>query len=358
MGGQFLFTFCVHERIVVKEEVAMNITGTWLITGVTGFVGGLLTRHLMAQPEYLEGAVHILGLVRDEDKAKRIFEGADRRNLHFIEADLCDGSAIAEIEEPLDFVVHCAAATASSYMISNPVETADGIVLGTRNILELAREKNVKGMVHISSMEVYGSVKDNGRPRTEEELGDISLTSPRSSYPLGKRMAELYCHTFWKEYGVPVKVARLAQTFGIGVRPEDNRVYMQFAKAAMEERDIVLKTRGRSFGNYCCSEDAVSAVLLLLEKGENGETYNVVNEVNTMCIYEMAELVANKMAGGRIKVRVESEDMKKTGYAPDTELRLSGEKLRALGWKPTKSLVEMYKDIIDTMSTEVTLHMG
>lgn len=327
----------------------MNFSGTWLITGITGFVGGLFAKHLMSQPEYKEGKVRILGLVRDEEKAQKIFPGADGEKLEFITADLCDGTAISGIEEPIDYIVHCAAATTSGYMVSNPVETADGIVLGTRYLLELARKKAVKSMVYVSSMEVYGQVKDNGHLRTEEELGEVSLSSRRSCYPLGKRMAENYCYAFFEEYGVPVKIARLAQCFGVGVRPEDNRVYMQFARAVMENRDIILKTPGRSYGNYCCSEDAVSATLLLLEKGENGEAYNVVNEANTMRICEMAELVAAQVAEGRIKVRIEAEDASKTGYAPDTELRLSGEKLRALGWKPTKTLVEMYRDIMQEL---------
>jgi len=155
----------------------MNLSGTWLITGITGFIGSLLAKHLMSLPEYKQGALCILGLVRDEEKAKKVFADDDCEKLQFVKADLCDTQAIFEITGPVDFIVHCAAATASSYMISNPVETADGIVLGTRNMLELAKQKNVKSMVYVSSMEVYGQVKDIGRPRTEEELGEVVLTS-------------------------------------------------------------------------------------------------------------------------------------------------------------------------------------
>lgn len=330
----------------LREEEAMTLTGTWLITGVTGFIGSLLVKYLMSQLEYKKGLISILGLVRNEEKAKEVFSGEDCTNLQFIKVDLCEASAIMAIEESVDYIVHCAAATASSYMISNPVETADGIVLGTRNVLELAKRKAVKSVVYVSSMEVYGRVGDIGRPRVEEELGRVVLDSPRSCYPLGKRMAEHYCHVFWKQYGVPVKVARLAQTFGSGVHPEDNRVYMQFARAVIEGRDIVLKTQGRSFGNYCSSEDVIEAIMFLLELGAEGEIYNVVNEANTMRIYEMAELVATRLAQGRIKVRVNEENPKKTGYAPDTELRLSGTKLQKLGWMPKKSLLEMYQDVI------------
>lgn len=99
----------------------------------------------------------------------------------------------------------------------NPVETENSIVMGTHNILELARQRKIKSMVYLSSMEVYRMVPDIGRPRREEEIGDIQLDNARSCYLLGKRMTEHYCYIYAQEYGIPVKIARLAQTFGTGV---------------------------------------------------------------------------------------------------------------------------------------------
>ena len=117
----------------------------------------------------------------------------------------------------------------------------------------------------------------------------------------------------------------------------------------MEKKDIILKTEGKSFGNYCGTEDAIQAVLTIMKQGKAGEAYNVVNEENTMRIREVAELVAKELAGNRIGVRFEWEDPSKTGYAPDTGLRLSGEKLRALGWKPTQGLLQMFKDVMEAI---------
>ena len=326
-----------------------------LITGITGFLGSLIAKNLIHTDAYRQGSIKIIGLARNIEKAQVQFADYDMRNVSFHSVDITDKDKMFSIfkEQHIDYMIHCAAATASSYMVSHPIETADGIVLGTRNMLELARRMQVKSMVYLSSMEAYGRVTDIGRPRKEEELGDIDITSPRSCYPLGKRMAEHYCHIYYKEYGVPVKVARLSQTFGEGVRPEDKRVFMQFARSAMQYEDIVLKTQGLSVGNYCDSTDAVNAVMMLLHKGENGEIYNVVNEENTMTIRQMAQLVSDRIAGGRIQVRVEAEDTTKTGYAPDTALRMSAEKLRLLGWRPTKNLEQMYRDVIQELEKSV-----
>ncbi|MBQ7926411.1 MAG: NAD(P)-dependent oxidoreductase [Lachnospiraceae bacterium] len=314
----------------------------YLVTGATGYIGSMLIKELYKRAEVDGTAVEITAIVRDMQRACQMLPEAVR----LIEADITDAVAMSSITGVFDYIIHCAAATTSAYMVSNPVETADGIILGTRNMLELARGQQVKGMVYLSSMEVYGSVTDIGRPRREEELGRVLLNSPRSCYPLGKRMAEHYCYIYSKEYGVSVKIARLAQTFGKGVRPEDNRVYMQFARSVIEKRDIVLQTEGKSLGNYCDIEDAVQGILTILESGACGEVYNVVNEVNTMSIRDMAELVAAQVAHGSIKVSVQVQDAGLTGYAPDTGLRLSGEKLRGLGWQPTKDLEDMYRDVI------------
>lgn len=319
-----------------------------LITGITGFIGSLVAKKLLKSDSYCQGKLHIIGVARNAEKAEYIFADYNRENIEIVSADICNRELFfsALKEQPVDYLIHCAAITASKEMISHPVETADGIVMGTRNMLEFARIRCVKSMVFLSSMEVYGSVPEIGRTRREEELGDIAISLPRSCYPLGKRMAEHYCSIYHKEYGVPVKIARLSQTFGKGVRTEDKRVFMQFAYAVIQKKDIVLKTQGLTLGNYCDSMDVVNTIFLLLQHGENGEVYNVVNEDNTMSIREMAQMVVDKFANGKIQVKIEEEALSKTGYAPNTSLRMSSAKLCALGWKPTKNLEQMYRDVI------------
>lgn len=318
----------------------------YFITGITGFLGSLIAKSLMETDAYRCGNIHIYGIARNVNKAKDVFSQYDCRHIQFIEADICDRGAILSLANlDVDYVIHCAATTQSLEMVSFPVEVADGLVLGTKHILELARILNVQSMVMLSSMEVYGVVPCDEKKRNEQELGNVDIEKVRSCYPMGKRMAEHYCFLYHKEYGVPVKVARLAQVFGKGVRAEDNRVFMQFAKAAKEGRDIVLKTDGQSMGNYCDSLEAIDAIFTVLYKGKNGEVYNVVNEENTMTVFDMANLVAKEIAGGKIQVQIQEEDLEKTGYAPKSNLRLSGAKLRELGCKPTRKLWEMYRDI-------------
>lgn len=337
-----------------KGERKMNESkGHYLVTGASGYVGKQICLRLLSD------GCRVSVIARDK-KRMAYMDGmshsadVSHHDIKIYETDITDAGNMEEINDTFDYIIHCAAITRSDIMISNPVEVADGIVLGTRNVLELARRCGVKSIVYISSMEVYGRVKDSGKPVTEDVSGDVDILSARSCYPMGKRMAEQYCYGYYSQYKVPVKIARLAQTFGKGIDKEDTRVFMQFAKAAKYGKDIVLKTEGMSYGNYCGIEDTVEGILLILRKGEDGQAYNIVNEANTMRIREMAELVAGNLSSGHaghdgISVIYDIEDNGKTGYAPETELKLSSEKLRGLGWRPRKKLIQMYMDILEEL---------
>ncbi|GAA0099805.1 NAD(P)-dependent oxidoreductase [Paraclostridium bifermentans] len=333
----------------IDNKLKIN-EGTYFITGITGFIGSIITKAIIKSDNYKNGKIKIIGLVRDIDKALEMYSNFDQFNLKFIKGDLinvCNMDLLAKIDiNNIDYIFHCAATTKSSEMILRPVETADGIVIGTKNILNIAKRYNVSSMVYISSMEVYGVISSDGDRTDEKDIGTIDILSERSCYPLGKQMAEHYCFSYYKEYGVPVKIARLAQTFGEGTLKDDTRVFSQFAKCVIENKDIVLHTNGDSVGNYVESSDAVSALFILLNYGINGEAYNIANEESTMTVFEMAELVANEIANRKIKVTFDIPESNIYGYAKKTELRLSSSKIRDLGWEPKYNMKDMYEKII------------
>ncbi len=315
---------------------------TYLITGASGYIGSRLTGYLLKSDK----ENRVIALIRNTEKARAVLP----LSTEILEADLTDKREMAALNIDCDYIIHCASVTESAEMISHPVEVIESIVNTAQNVLELARRCSVSSMVNLSSMEVYGSIDcADGHRVSEEELGDIDILQIRSCYPMGKRMVETICRSYWEEYRVPVKTARLAQTFGRGVPMTDNRVFAQFAKAAKEGKDIVLHTKGDSMGNYCGIDDAVKGILTILYHGTDGESYNVVNEKNTMTIREMAELVAEKLAKGSISIFCQIPDSNIYGYGAPTGLRLSGKKLAALGWNPEESLEKMYQDLLNTI---------
>lgn len=317
----------------------------YLITGIKGYIGSMIATKILSCQEYSGSEVQIIGL------GHNLSHMENTENVTYAEAEIADFqscfNAISSTGITPDYIIHCASPTKSAYMISNPVETIESIVTGTKNILEIAKIYNVKSMVYLSSMEAYGQISCVDDKRIEEsEQGYIDILNVRSSYPLGKRMAENLCFSYYKEYDVPVKIARLAQTFGKGVRDNDTRVFVQFANAVKENKNIILHTKGDSMGNYCDIDDVVRAILLLLQIGESGEVYNVVNEENTMTIREMAEMVAEKVAHGKIEVVYDIPKENIYGYAAKTGLRLSSEKLKSLGWESKKNIEDMYRDML------------
>ena len=151
---------------------------------------------------------------------------------------------------------------------------------------------------------------------------------------------------------MPVKIARLAQTFGAGILPGENRVFAQFARSAIKGEDIVLHTKGLSEGNYCYTRDCVTGLLTILLKGTDAAAYNVSNPAAHTTIVEMAVLVAEKIAGGKIKVVFDIPQDNAFGYAADTKMKLNSDKLQALGWKPEVGLEEAYQRMINEMRQE------
>ncbi|MCM1362159.1 MAG: NAD(P)-dependent oxidoreductase [Clostridiales bacterium] len=312
-----------------------------LVTGATGLVGSAIVKKLLEQ-----GNNKVVALVRNSEKAEKIFADYETDNLEIMISDICDLKPEAV---GVDYIIHAASQTSSKAFVNQPVETINTAIKGTTAILEFARVNPVKSFVYLSSMEVYGL------PVTDEKIYEDHSTNldtmvVRSCYPESKRMCENICVSYFSEYDVPVKIVRLTQTFGPGVAYNDGRVFAEFARCAIEGRDIVLKTKGETKRNYLYLEDAVDAILAVLMKGENGSAYNAANEDTYCSIYEMAKLVTEKCSNKKISVIIEeNEDIAKLGYAPTLKMNLSTEKLKRLGWKAKVGLSDMFKIMIQDM---------
>lgn len=313
-----------------------DVTGkTFLITGVTGLIGSTITRCLLA----LNANIKIVAIARNKEKADKMYGDAP---ISWIYQDMCDELNIGNYQ--IDYIIHCANSTSSKFYVEHPVENINTAFQGTNSLLSYcSNHRDVKGMVYLSSLETYGSNYDDC-PITEEKSGYINPLDVRSSYSLGKRMVECLCHSYAKEYGVPVKIARLTQTFGAGVSLEDTRVFAQFAKSVIKGDDIVLHTKGESAKPYCYTIDAVIAIFYLLLKGENGDAYNIANSNTYISIHDMAQFLAKEFKPA-CKVIVELHD--DMGYAPVTKLNLNTDKLQSLGWEPHYNLRDMFSQLIE-----------
>lgn len=329
-------------KIPLKEMEDSTI----LITGVTGLIASTLVKTILYYNQINPKKINVVGLARNKKKYHKIFrEWLPNANFDCVFQDIM--SPINFLEK-VDYIVHCASLTSSLDFVKNPVETIRTTLNGTTNVMEFAKSKKVKSVVYVSSLEVYGILNKTEKIR-ENEYGFIDPLSIRSSYSESKRMAECLCISYGSEYDIPVKIARLTQTFGVGVDYNDTRVFAEFARSVIEEKDVVLHTKGKTVRNYCYSTDAVSALISILIKGKNGEAYNVANSDIIVSILELAEKMLS-YSTKKLQVHFHLEDdLMLRGYNPEIKVILDTTKLEKLGWEPAFSMGDMLDRLILSM---------
>lgn len=320
---------------------------TVFVTGATGLIGSQTVMTLLNVGKEKNLGIRVLAAVRNREKAEQLYKYADKSSLEFVVQDV---RTPFHIDEKIDYIIHGASMTGSRDFVDFPVETIKTAISGTENVLELAKEKKVSGMVYMSSLEVYGVVDFSLEKVPENVFGTIDPMSVRSSYSEGKRMVECMCASYASEYDIPIKVARLSQTFGPGVSYGDNRVFAQFARSIIEGKDIVLKTDGSTERNYCYLNDAVSGILTVLLKGKTGEAYNLANKDTLISIRGMAEMLIAKYPESGTKLVFDiAEDVTKLGYNPKVKMNLDTAKVEKLGWSAKTGLPEMFDSLIESM---------
>jgi len=319
-----------------------------LVTGATGLIGSQIVRSILCRNRIADSHIRVSAFVRNKAKAESMFQDiASRRDFEILIGDV---NSSLDIPGKIDYIIHAASVTSSRDFVTKPVETIFTAIVGTQNVLELSRKHAVKGVLYLSSLEVYGITDPAKLSVAESDFGYIDPIKVRSSYSEGKRIVECICASYASEYGVPVKIARLTQTFGSGVVYNDGRVFAEFARCVIEGRDIVLKTNGETVRNYCYISDAIAAILTILAKGRIGEAYNVANKETAISIADMAHLVCEKFSEGKSNVVFDIvPDVTSLGYNPVMKIRLEAGKLESLGWEAKVPLEEMFRRTIASM---------
>lgn len=313
---------------------------TFLITGSTGLIGQSLVNAIAFNSQEKDLKIKLILPARNTNSAKEQFSwtGAD-----IITYEL--GTEL-KLNRSVDYVVHLASPTSSKYFTEKPVNTMLANIEGTRAILDWSFKHPVKKLIFLSTMEVYG-FPEKGHKVKENELGSFETMNVRNSYPVAKIACECLCNSYYFQYGVPAVILRATQTFGPGVKYNDERVFAEFMRCAVERRDIILKSTGMTERSYLYTADAVSAILVSLLRAIPGEAYTVANPDTYCSIKDMAQMVAGEIAEGQIKVRFDIvEDIEKLGYANTLFMDLNVDKISRLDWMPCFGLKTMFERMI------------
>lgn len=309
---------------------------TLLVTGSKGIVGSGIIKWLLYENEHENLDCRIIASTRDVTRKPSYIEDKDKISYVTFgkEVEECEGIKI-------DYIVHSAAPTSNKVFKSQPVESLHVIVDGTERMLQLALQHNAR-MIYLSSEEAYGT-PDAEEPIKEDFVGAINSLSTRSCYPLGKKVAELLCRSYFEEYGVDVSIIRPTVILGLWQEYDSVKVEAEILRCVLEKKNLVMKSDGSTKKCVIYSLDAVSAVLTVLTKGLAGEAYNATNPDTFCSVKDRAYNAFAEFAPG-VTIEFQTDcNVQKLGYLPKRSLCEDISKISTLGWKPLANMSDIYK---------------
>ena len=308
---------------------------SFLISGANGVLPRYIVFTILQQNRKNTKKSKVIALVKNKKHAEQVFHQylADPC-LKLIENDLTNE---IELDEKIDFIIHAASYANPKHFSIDPIGTLLPNTIGTKNMLDLARKKNVQSFLFFSSSEIYGQISDE--LITESSVGWVDPLDLRSCYAESKRMGENMCISWFKQYEIPVKIARIFHTYGPGIKLDDGRVFADFVSNVVNNHDIVIKSDGTAKRSFCYIVDATLAFFTILLKGKNGDAYNVANPDCYVTILELAKKISSLFPEKKLKVifdkqSIDDEYIKSKIYLQNPDIT----KITKLGWTPKFSI--------------------
>ena len=314
-----------------------------LITGGAGMLAAYLVETLLLLPEHVKCAPpQVTVLVRNRDKAEKRFAGYLHRPNFTLRTDDIGRDLERSVFPGTQVIIH--AASIARPDVNKPVEVMAPNILGTWNLLELARTlSDFEQFIYFSSGIVNGENIKSDVPISEDMYFASSCTAPAACYSEAKRAGETICLSFMRQYGVPVKLLRYFGCYGPGMDlNNDPRAFTSFIRSAVCEKDIVLHSAGEETRFWCYLTDATDAFFRVFFEPRHGEAWNIANDNAGCTIRELAELARELSPRKKIAVQYDPASVP-AGYTPFKSPYLTvpdTRKIRALGYVPKISIRE------------------
>ncbi|MEA3343101.1 MAG: UDP-glucuronic acid decarboxylase family protein [archaeon] len=315
-----------------------------LITGGSGFIGSHLVEHLLNDKhEIISLDNHITSTPSNLDHLK------GNPNLKTLHHDITEP---IEILEKIDYIFHMASPASPIDYIKIPKETLLTGSIGTKNMLDLAQKNNARFLL-ASTSEIYGDPKEH--PQKETYYGNVNTTGPRSCYDEAKRFAEALTMAYHRTNKTNVVIARIFNTYGPGMRPNDGRVVPNFIIQSLKNEPVTINGDGSQTRSFCYVTDLVDGLVKLMFSEIQGEAVNLGNP-DERTIRELAKIVRQLTASESATIyngMPENDPLKRL---PDIT---KAKKL--LNWEPKidietglKATIEHFKNSLQETSTETT----
>lgn len=353
---------------IIKEDLQQIISSSilnWerfkgaivLISGANGMLPSYMVETLLYLNDQRNYGIKVIALVRNVEKAMKVFKNCPAKDsLMFLEQDV---SIEVDYKGPIDYIIHAASQAAPSYYGVDPVGTFKANTVGTVNMLELAKEKKVKGFLYFSTGAVYGDVGNESSLLVEDKQGCVNTLEVRNCYAESKRAGENVCICYYYQYGVPVKIVRIFHTFGPKVNLNDGRVFSDFCKNILNNQDIVLKSDGLAKRPFCYVADAVIAYFKVLLDGELAKAYNVGgDQQHEISVRDLSEMLVSLYPEKHLKVVYDIKDDDLTYVkmrTPQQRIIADLTRVHLLGWNQRYSVRDCFDRTIRAIEVEKTL---
>ena len=298
----------------------MSITKTNLITGGAGFLGSHLTEYLLNKNE----EVICLDNLFTGNK-NNLKKWANNPNFEFIRHDITEPIYL-EVEK----IWHLACPASPIHYQHNPIKTAKTSFLGTYNMLGLAKRLNAK-ILFTSTSEIYGDPEIH--PQPENYRGNVNPIGIRSCYDEGKRIAETLCFDYKRQHNLDVKVARIFNTYGPRMVPNDGRVISNFICQALRNEDLTIYGEGDQTRSFCFVTDLIDGLVRLMNSDISGPV-NIGNP-EELKIIDVAKIINKKIPNSQNIIFKNLPLDDPLQRKPCIELAT-----KKLGWEPKVSLEE------------------
>lgn len=252
----------------------------YLVTGGAGFIGSSLCRKLLANG-------HTVACLDDlsTGKYENIRELEDNNNFEFFEHDLTKPF----FPDKIDAIFNLACPASPVHYQYNPIRTLKMGTLAMYNVLGMASRHNIP-ILQASTSEIYGDPSEH--PQSEEYLGNVNPIGPRACYDEGKRVAEALCIAYETQNKVPIRIARIFNTYGPYMDPQDGRVVSNFIVQALKDENITVYGDGSQTRSFCYIDDLVNGLISLINSDYN-RPINLGNP-SEYTMLELANLVKEK----------------------------------------------------------------
>jgi dTDP-glucose 4,6-dehydratase len=313
-----------------------------VITGGAGFAGSHLTESFAAwHPEAQIVVIDKMGYAANQSFMFRLINQPSSR-VELVVLDVRDTGRMKDVLDGADLLVHAAAESHVDKSFSDAMAFSHANVIGTHSTMLAALDVGVPLIVHISTDEVYGET-------ATDEFSEEAALRPTNPYAASKAAADEMVLCYARSYGLPVRIMRPNNMYGIRQYPE--KLIPRFIRNMLLGRQLPVHGDGSSRRSFLAVEDFCTAVQLVAERGQNGQIYNLASE-DEYSVLQIADLICAEFGTSAMDV------LEFVADRPHNDCRygITSAKISGLGWRRQRHLADDMRGIVEWYSRNLALY--